>query len=424
MAKLCLLLLPLLLALPGLSRADARYGSPAADLEQVFALLDQRLAHMPEVAAAKWSAKLPVFDATREEALLAETSQRALGLGIEAGSARALLTLQMQLAREVQQRLFTDWEAGRAPVPAARDLKSALRPELDRLGEALLRALTLALPELSRSDFAAQQRERAAKLLATHQLPPQHIVPLLTALGALRALPDARLTRIRASGVLRIGTTGDYAPFSSDAGGSLTGLDIALLSEFAKALGVEPRFVRTSWPSLLEDYARDTFDLAASGISITPERAAHGRFSPPYHSGGKTPIARCDARARLDSLAKIDLPSVRVIVNPGGSNEQFARTTLKQAQLQVFPDNRTIFEELIAGRADVMLTDDVEAELQQHRHKAVLCRTMRSLLTHADKAWLVQPDRALLAEVERWLGPRVKRGSVSSALRRLLTSAP
>jgi cyclohexadienyl dehydratase len=379
---------------------------------------------MPEVAAAKWSAGLPVFDAAREETVLAETTQRAEAMGIEPASARALLTLQMQFARAVQQRLFAQWKDADTPVPRARDLKRALRPELDRLGDALLRALALALPELARAEFPAEQQERATRLLVTHRLPADQAGSLLAALGALRALPESRLVRIRASGVLRVGTTGDYAPFSSDRNHVLSGLDIALAWQFGQALGVSVRFVHTSWPTLLADLARDAFDLAASGISVTPERAQHGRFALAYHAGGKTPIARCDARARFDSLAKIDAPGVRVIVNPGGTNEQFARATLQHATLQLFPDNRAIFEELVARRADVMITDDVETELQQNKHKGVLCRTMRGLLTHADKAWLVQPDAALVAEIDAWLGPRIQSGAVAGALRRQLRVAP
>jgi hypothetical protein len=72
-------------------------------------------------------------------------------------------------------------------------------------------------------------------------------------------------------------------------------------------LHVRVRFVRTSWPSLLADHGRDAFDLAASGISVTPERAQVARFSVPYHGGGKTPIARCTERQRFDTLAPFQL---------------------------------------------------------------------------------------------------------------------
>jgi cyclohexadienyl dehydratase len=93
---------------------------------------------------------------------------------------------------------------------------------------------------------------------------------------------------------------------------------------------------------------------------------------------------------------------VRVIVNPGGTNERFARSQLSHAALRSFPDNRTIFAEIIQGRADVMVTDDVEVALQTKLHPQ-LCRTTRELFAPADKAWLVQPDEQLLREVDAWL---------------------
>jgi cyclohexadienyl dehydratase len=126
------------------------------------------------------------------------------------------------------------------------------------------------------------------------------------------------------------------------------------------------------------------------------------RFSVPYHHGGKTAIARCRDRDKLSTLAAIDQPSVRVIVNPGGTNERFARSQLSHADLRVFPDNRTIFAEIMQGRADVMVTDDVEVALQTKLHPQ-LCRTTRELFAPADKAWLVQPDEQLLREVDAWM---------------------
>jgi cyclohexadienyl dehydratase len=403
-------------ALPTVSAQPALDGAER-DLDPLFALLGQRLALMPEVAAAKWHDHLPVADPAREEALLEATAQRARELGIEPDSTRTLLALQMSLARALQERLFERWSrAEKAPAPT-RALKTELRPELDRLGEALLRALVRALPVLPLPETAAMLEQRTAALLSTHGLARDQAAPLARALAGLCGLPEARLTRIRAAGLLRVGTTFDYAPFSSEQSGAPRGIDIELAQGFARALGVELRLVRTSWPTLLADYARDAFDLAASGISVTPERARVARFSIPYHAGGKTPIARCEARARFDTLAEIDSPDVRVIVNPGGTNEQYVRGALQRAQILLFPDNRAIFGELVARRADVMITDDIEATLQARRNPA-LCRTMRGLLTKADKAWLVQADAALLAEVDGWLGKQLRSGAVARALAR------
>lgn len=407
---------------PRTSAAQARFADPSADVERVFTLLASRLALMPRVAAWKWQQKAAITDPTREQTVLAETEKQAATLGIDAGSAHALLSLQMRFARDVQQRAFTRWEQQGFDVGKVADLTRVLRPELDRLGSELLRALASALPALGTPDFTTRFAARAAALQQSAGLSADDVRALLAALAGVRASPgNDWLTRIRARGELRVGSTGDYAPFSLDSEGTLRGVDITLAEAFARSLGVRARFVQTSWPTLMRDYHDGRFDVALSGISITPERAASARFSVPYQSGGKTPIARCSERTKLATLAQIDDSKVRVIVNPGGTNEAFVRAQLKNADVRVFPDNRTIFDELVAGRADVMITDDVEAELS-HRRFPTLCRTTKVTFTQASKAWLVQPDDELVRVVDKWLSARVADGTVARLLRRSLAA--
>ena len=405
---------------PRTTAAQARFADPAADVERVFALLAARLALMPAVAAWKWQQKVAIADPAREESVLLETEKQAAALGIEAESAHALLSLQMRFARDVQQRSFTHWEQAGFDVRKVKDLTRELRPELDRLGFELLRALAAALPAFVLPDFRVRHSARAASLMSTAGLSAEDGQALLAALGDVRASPTTHwLERIRARGELRVGTTGDYAPFSLESAGKLRGVDIALAEAFARSLGVRVRFLKTSWPTLMRDYQNDAFDVALSGISHTPERAASARFSVPYQSGGKTPIARCSERTKLATLAQIDNEQVRVIVNPGGTNEAFVRAQLKRANVRVFADNRAIFAELLAGRADVMITDDVEAELQHRRHPG-LCRTNKATFTQADKAWLVQPDDQLVDTVDTWLKSRLGDRTVARLLSRAL----
>jgi cyclohexadienyl dehydratase len=107
---------------------------------------------------------------------------------------------------------------------------------------------------------------------------------------------------------------------------------------------------------------------------------------------------------------------VRVLVNPGGTNEQYVRSNLHHAQIVEYPDNRAIFGEIIAGRADVMITDDVEAELQT-RHHPGLCRTFPGTLTHADKAILMPRDPELVKAVNAWLTPAIAAGEPARMLK-------
>jgi len=154
-------------------------------------------------------------------------------------------------------------------------------------------------------------------------LQPVALAALLTA--ALAPAQAGQLDDIDARGVLRVGSTGDYKPFSYlPAGGDFIGMDVELAGELARALGVRLQLVPTSWPTLMADLGADRFDLAVSGVSVTAERQRQALFSVPYLHDGKTPITRCDSIARFQTLAQINRPEVRLIVNPGGTNERFA----------------------------------------------------------------------------------------------------
>ncbi len=95
------------------------------------------------------------------------------------------------------------------------------------------------------------------------------------------------------------------------------------------------------------------------------------------------------------------------------------RANLGRAQIRVHPDNRTVFDEIVTGRADAMVTDDVEAELQTRRHPQ-LCRTLPGTLTRSEKAVLMPRDAALKAAVDGWLQRQLDAGLPASVLHEAL----
>ena len=280
------------------------------------------------------------------------------------------MSAQINAAKAIQQYWFLRWQRG-APPDEGPDLAGAIRPQLITLGQKIAHSLTTSHFEHRRAIISVRGLDKASKEQLTHKL-------------ALVRRYAHRLEQVLSSGTLRIGTTGDYAPFSLAVGDiqamTFEGVDIDLAIDLARSLSVEPVFVRTSWPTLMADLANGAFDVGMSGVSRTITRSREAFFTQPYHRGGKTPIARCIDRDRFRSLVDIDKPGVRIIVNPGGTNEAFTRQ-LTQADIRVFEDNTAIFSEIIESRTDIMFTDLIEVQLQTSIHPD-LCEVMKVPLTY------------------------------------------
>jgi cyclohexadienyl dehydratase len=224
--------------------------------------------------------------------------------------------------------------------------------------------------------------------------------------------------------ILRVGTSGDYPPFSvaapvaAEAGETertglalpgLAGLDVELLRAWAKARGTELEWVRFRWPELSQAFARGDFDVAVGGITVRPERSLGGVFTRPVVVTGAVALVRDGARfPDAASLAR-----ARIAVNAGGHLERVARALFPHAQVVAVPDNGAPPRLLAAGEVDAALSDGAEAPLW--RREVPGARAIGPLTRDA-KAWWVRADRPELArELDAWLAAREADGSLARA---------
>jgi cyclohexadienyl dehydratase len=234
---------------------------------------------------------------------------------------------------------------------------------------------------------------------------------------------SSALSRIHAAGVLRVGTTGDYAPFSlKQPDGSYVGADIDMAHDLAERLGVRIIFVPTVWVDLLDHFLADHFDIAMGGVTVTAPRAEKAFFSVPTFVDGKRPLARHKDRERFTSIDAIDRPGVRLIANPGSANEAFARANFRQATVIIHHDNASVFDELVAGRADVMITDGLEADHQAALHPELCACPVAAPFTRLEKAYMFARDAAMKAYIDGWLAAAFASGQWQRALDRALSA--
>jgi len=183
------------------------------------------------------------------------------------------------------------------------------------------------------------------------------------------------LARIRAAGVLRVGTTGDYPPFCRRrADGGYEGADIEMAHDLAERLGVRVAFVPSVWVELLDDFIADKFDIAMGGVTVTAARAEMAFFSVPTFVDGKR-----------------------------------------------HHDNATVFDELVAGRADVMVTDGLEADHQAQLHPELVAVPVAPW-TRLEKAYMFARDPAMKDYVDTWLAAAFASGQWQRALDRAMSA--
>ena len=220
------------------------------------------------------------------------------------------------------------------------------------------------------------------------------------------------IERIQQRGKLLVGTTGDYRPltFREPETSEYWGFGIELAQAIADSIGVPVAFVRTSWPTLTADVLAEpqTFDLAIGGITITEARLATMLMSEGYLANGKTILCQTEDTARFHSLADIDRPDVRVMVNPGGLNEQFANQNLTHATIIVHPNNEAIPSLIAKGQADVMITEITEAPWYVQTDPRLAAPLLNAPFTHGEIGVLMRKGQNDLLDMVNGVIRRMK----------------
>lgn len=233
----------------------------------------------------------------------------------------------------------------------------------------------------------------------------------LVALACLQAAPrdtEVEQTGLRAAEPaveadppLRVGTSGDYAPFSVWAPGDAEprGFSVDIARAYAKARGRRIEWIRFRWPELDADLGAGRFELVLSGITIRPDRSLAGRFSLPLTTTGA--VALVSDTSALRSGADLDRSVIRISVNRGGHLERVARSLFPRAVIESIADNEDVPNRLADGLADAIVTDLLEAPHWQARLPRT--RAVGPLTRDLKAAWFPIEGEALARDFDEWL---------------------
>lgn len=232
------------------------------------------------------------------------------------------------------------------------------------------------------------------------------VLLVLALAGCTAALAAGKLDTIAQRGTLLVGTTGDYKPMSylDKKTGTYEGFDTEAATMLAEALGVKVQFVPTTWSNLTKDTMAGKFDVAMCGITRTFAREKVMDMSKGYLLFGKTILVRKSDAGKYKNLESLNKKEVRVMVNPGGTNEKFAKANLPQATLLVHQQNAEIPGLVAEGKADVMITETMEARRYVRDNKKLAAPLVENPFTKNNFGILMaKGDQDFLNFVNMWM---------------------
>ncbi|WP_147820813.1 glutamine ABC transporter substrate-binding protein GlnH [Salidesulfovibrio onnuriiensis] len=155
---------------------------------------------------------------------------------------------------------------------------------------------------------------------------------------------------------LVVATDTNFPPFEfkDPATGKHTGFDVELWDAIAKEVGVEYDLQPMDFNGIIPGLQSGQIDVGIAGMTIKPERAKVVDFADGYYNAGLLILVKAD-NADVNSIE--DLKGKVVSTKLGTTSEDFVKKNAQAADVKLFPNNDSMFMELMAGGADAVVFD-------------------------------------------------------------------
>jgi cyclohexadienyl dehydratase len=236
----------------------------------------------------------------------------------------------------------------------------------------------------------------------------------VTAVGvalAGAASAQSALNEILNSGVLKVGTTGDWNPMTvrDPATNSYKGFDIDIMTELAADLGVEVEFVPTDWKTLVNGVVAGQYHITGSA-SISPPRMKAAGFSESYFAVEIMPFTTPDKAGNFSGYESINKPEVKVATTLGTTFEGLVREWFPDADIKVVEAPARGFQEVLAGRADVFITSNIEGSTLKEKFGVVQVPDTGPRAPSPIAMLLPQDDQVWINYVNNWVKLKKAKG--------------
>lgn len=173
---------------------------------------------------------------------------------------------------------------------------------------------------------------------------------LALAVGTAAHAEDA-LERIKAAGVMKVGTETAFAPFDFIDAGDHVGLNMDVFAAIGEALGVKIEWVTLPWDGVLPGLESGKFDMVAGPATITNARMERYRFSVPVAEATVALLKKAgdDSIAKPEDIAGKAVGSGKATAQLAQLQE-FAKTLPEPVEAKEYVSFNEAYADLAAGR--------------------------------------------------------------------------
>lgn len=160
---------------------------------------------------------------------------------------------------------------------------------------------------------------------------------------------------------LIVGSDTTYPPFETvNDAGEIVGFDVDVVNAICERINCVAEFQTTAWDGIFAAMANGEFDMIASGITITEERAERVDFTEPYHEVNQAIAVRTeDGDLTLEDFTDGDL---LLGSQNGTTNAILAEELVGRDRLRIYDDFNAAMLALLNGDIDGVMIDDTSAD--------------------------------------------------------------
>jgi len=230
------------------------------------------------------------------------------------------------------------------------------------------------------------------------------LTPVVLAADVQKELRQAStIEKVIRSGKLRVGMS-TFVPWAmQDKKGEWIGFEIDVAKKLAKDMGVKVQLVPTKWEGLIPSLLTGKFDIIIAGMMGTPQRALKINFTQPYDFSEMNLVANKKVAAGFNTAADFNRPEVTVLCRNGTTAVPAVKRVLPKAKLLLFSENGPMVQELLNGKAHVVVASSPEPAQLAHKYPKTLRFIDESLGREPISIGVRKGDPDTLAYLNNWI---------------------